>query len=174
MEELVYQLQQQNTKEKAFKILMQQYQKPLYAHIYRYVCNHEDTNDILQNAFIKIWKSIDSFRNDCALYSWLYRIAGNEAITFINKKNKKLTVNIDQTTAANAAVLDSENSGEIEQKFQLALYQLPAKQKQVFIMRYYDEMPYEKMSEILETSIGALKSSYHHAVKKMEEFLLQH
>jgi RNA polymerase sigma-70 factor (ECF subfamily) len=174
MEEIVYKLQQPQTKDKAFRQLMQDYQKKLYHHVYRYVGNHEDANDILQNTFIKVWKNIDTFRNECALYSWLYRIAANEALTFIDKNKKKQTVAIEHTKVAHAAGLDADDSMEIEQKFQLALNQLPEKQKQVFMFRYYDEMPYDKMSEVLQTSEGALKASYHHAVKKIEKNLLLH
>jgi len=174
MEEIVLALQQPETKEQTFKKLMDTYQKRLYAHIYRYVNNHEDTNDVLQNTFIKIWKNIDAFRNECSLYSWLYRIAANEAITFLNKNNKQKTVAIEDTKIARASGFDTENSQQIELKFKLALEELPEKQRQVFILRYYDEMPYEKMSEVLETSEGALKASYHHAVKKIEKILLQH
>lgn len=172
MEEIVEQLQCVATKEQAFKVLMNTYQQKLYTHIFRYTNNHEDTNDVLQNTFIKVWRNIDGFRNECTLYSWLYRIAANEAITFLNNKNKKQTIPIN--AIAETGRNDTINSQIIEQKLQAALNQLPEKQKQVFILRYYDEMPYNKMSEIMETSEGALKASYHYAVKKIETFLLAH
>lgn len=172
MEKLVEQLQQLETKESAFKTLMDLYQRKLYFHIFRFVNNHEDTNDILQNTFIKVWRNIGDFRNECSLYSWLYRIAGNEAITFINSNKKRITVDVDTNNVANIGNVDSIDGDKIELKLQAALEQLPEKQKQIFILRYYDEMPYKEMSEILETSEGALKASYHHAAKKVEDFLL--
>ncbi|MEZ5037712.1 MAG: RNA polymerase sigma factor [Chitinophagales bacterium] len=174
MEKLVEDLQQLETKESAFKVLMELYQKRLYFHIYRYLNNHDDTNDVLQNTFIKVWRNIENFRNECTLYSWLYRIAGNEAITFINSNTKRITVDVDTNNVANIGNIDSIDGDKIELKLQAALEQLPEKQKQIFILRYYDEMPYKEMSEILETSEGALKASYHHAAKKIETFLLEH
>ena len=174
MENLVEQLQQLETKESAFKTLMDLYQRKLYFHIFRFVNNHEDTNDVLQNTFIKVWRNIGNFRNECSLYSWLYRIAGNEAITFINSNTKRITVDVDTKNVANIGNVDSIEGDKIELKLQAALEQLPEKQKQIFILRYYDEMPYKEMSEILETSEGALKASYYHAAKKIETFLLEH
>lgn len=174
MEELVYQLKQAESKEKAFKQLMTTYQNVLYNHIYRYVNHQEDARDVLQNTFIKIWRNIDNFRGDCSLFSWLYRIASNEAISFLNSRNKKRTLDIEQTNAINKSGTDNESAAHIETKFHSALSQLPEKQKQIFIMRYFDELTYEQISEITDTSVGALKASYHHAVKKIEQNLLEH
>lgn len=159
-------------KEIAFKALMRAYQQKLYYHIRRFVTNHEDANDILQNTFIKIWTSIENFRGDCSLYSWLYRIASNESITYINKTKKRGEVDIECTSYNEEVVTDGLESDEVVERLEKAVASLPDKQKQVFILRYYDEMPYQKMSEILETSVGALKASYFHAVKKVEQIIL--
>lgn len=172
MEELVLELQNDSLKENAFKKLVQQYQKPLYFHIRKYVHQHEDANDILQNTFIKVWNAINQFKGECSLYTWLYKIAGNESITYINKNKKHLAENIENTNITKSANSSIDDAHLIEEKLAFALAQLPDKQKQVFILRYYDEMPYEQMSEILETSIGALKASYHHAAKKIETIIL--
>ncbi|MCC6516286.1 MAG: sigma-70 family RNA polymerase sigma factor [Chitinophagales bacterium] len=170
-EEILALFKRSDTKEKAFCMLLSAYQERLYYHVRRYVHNHEDANDILQNTCIKVWNAIDNFRADCALYSWLYRIAGNEAITFINKQKKRNEIDIEQSSAQYRSASDAIGADAMTQKLQRAIDTLPDKQKQVFIMRYYDEMPYEKMAEISETSVGALKASYHHAVKKIEEIL---
>lgn len=172
MEDLAIQLKNAKSKELAFKQLIQQYQKPLYFHVRKYVQCHDDANDILQNTFIKVWKGIENFRGDCSLFSWLYKIAGNEAITFINKNKKHIAENIENSIVYEKSNVLVDDATIIEQKLNVALAQLPEKQKQVFILRYYDEMPYEQMSQILETSVGALKASYHHAVKKIEEIIL--
>ncbi|MCB9034384.1 MAG: sigma-70 family RNA polymerase sigma factor [Chitinophagales bacterium] len=174
MDELLIAIQQENTKEQAFKTLVATYQKPLYYHIRRMTNNHDDANDILQNVFIKVYKNSTQFKGDSSLYTWIFRIATNETLTFINKNKKHLSVDISQSNISQQTSVDSDNTQQIEQKLAKALAQLPDKQKQVFVMRYYDEMPYEQMSEILETSVGALKASYHHAAKKIEEFILSH
>ncbi len=170
-EEILLQFKEPASKEKAFRNLLNVYQERLYYHVRRYVHNHEDTNDILQNTCIKVWNAIDNFRGESGLYTWLYRIAGNEAITFLNKNKKRNEVDIEQTTANYRSAADTIDGDEMTLKLERAIATLPDKQKQVFIMRYYDEMPYEKMAEISETSVGALKASYHHAVKKIEEIL---
>lgn len=159
-------------KESAFRSLLINYQERLYFHVRRYVHCHEDANDILQNTFIKVWNGIENFRGDSALYTWLYRIAGNEAITFINKSRKRKETNIETTPPRLQSITDNMKADDMILKLQKAIDNLPDKQKQVFIMRYYDELPYDKMAEITETTVGALKASYHHAVKKIEEFLL--
>ena len=170
-EEILAQFKNPETKEKAFRNLLSNYQERLYYHVRRYVHHHEDANDVLQNTFIKIWKAIDNFRGESGLYTWLYRIASNEAITYINKVKKHPTVDIEQTTAQYRGGTDNPEADEMTAKLQRAIDTLPDKQKQVFIMRYYDEMPYEQISGIVDTSVGALKASYHHAVKKIEEIL---
>lgn len=159
-------------KEEGFRVLMSTYKKQLYYHIRRYVSNHEDANDILQNTFLKVWVSIEQFRGDSSLYSWLYRIASNESITYINKTKKRNEIGIETQNIEEKGATDGLHSNDLVERLEKAIAILPDKQKQVFILRYYDEMPYEKMSEILETSIGALKASYFHAVKKVEQFVL--
>jgi RNA polymerase sigma-70 factor (ECF subfamily) len=170
-EEILQQFKDPASKEKAFRSLLSAYQERLYYHVRRYVYNHDDANDILQNTFIKVWNGIDNFRGDSALYTWLYRIAGNEAITYINKLKRYSTVDIEQTHAHYRGGTDGMEADELTAKLQKAIEALPDKQRQVFIMRYYDEMPYEQISQVVETSVGALKASYHHAVKKIEEMI---
>ncbi len=162
-------------REQSFTILIRRYQERLYWHIRRMVIDHEDANDILQNVFVKVWKSLDSFREDSQLYTWLYRIATNESITFLKSKKKRFFLPIENVTTELKNKLTtqgnfSENKAEL--KLQQAILSLPEKQRTVFNLRYYDEMPYEEMSEVLGTSVGALKASFHFAVKKVEEFLL--
>lgn len=171
-EEILLQFKEPASKEKAFRNLLNTYQERLYYHVRRYVHNHEDANDILQNTCIKVWNAIDNFRGESGLFTWLYRIAGNEAITFLNKNKKRNEVDIEQTTANYRSAADTIDGDEMTLKLERAIAKLPDKQKQVFIMRYYDELPYEKIAEISETSVGALKASYHHAVKKIEEILI--
>jgi RNA polymerase sigma factor (sigma-70 family) len=162
------------THERGFRLLMSRYQEPLYRHIRRMVYDHDDANDIIQNTFIKVFRSVERFEGKSKLYTWLYRIATNEAITFLNSRNRKETDTIDNTEnthLANQLRADTFFDGdEVQIKLQQAISILPDKQRTVFNLRYYEEMPYEEMSEMLGTSVGALKASYHHAVKKVEEF----
>lgn len=168
-------------KEKGFSLLLDKYQKPLYFHIRRMLGNHEDTEDVVQEMSIKIWKSIENFRGDSKLYSWLYRIATNTALTFISQK-KKLNIQLmadenesDEDFYTNSILQEDQlSSTEIEAHFFKALETLPVRQKLVFNMRYYDELSYEDISAILDTSVGGLKASYHHAVKKIEKYILNH
>jgi RNA polymerase sigma-70 factor (ECF subfamily) len=164
------------SKEAAFTALTRKYQERLYWHIRRLVVSHEDTNDLLQNVFIKVWKALDKFREDSQLYTWLYRIATNECLTFIEQqKKKKNTLSLSEDETGYSERVRAEeyfDSSKLEWKLQLAIQQLPEKQRVVFTLRYYDEMPYQEMSQVLGTSEGALKASYHHAAKKIEEFLL--
>ena len=167
-------LQNKASYEKGFRILMETYQERLYWHIRKIVYEHEDANDVIQNTFIKVYRSIEKFEGKSKLYTWLYRIATNESITFLNKKKKKATSSMDdeETNLSNRLKADEYFDGdEIQLQLQLALEELPEKQKMVFNMRYFDEMSYADMSEILETSVGALKASYHHAAKKIESYL---
>lgn len=170
-DEILAQCRSEETKEKGFRNLMNAYQQRLYYHIRRFVNTHEDADDVLQNVFIKIWKNIDSFRAESSLYTWVYRIANNESITYINKQKRTATFTLEHTAAIYKTGSDNENPEQVQLRLQAAINTLPDKQKQVFIMRYYDEMPYEEMSKVLETSVGALKASYHHAVKKIEEII---
>jgi RNA polymerase sigma-70 factor (ECF subfamily) len=168
-------LAQSATYERGFKLLMQKYQVPLYAHIRRLVLFHDDANDVIQNTFIKVFRNVERFERKSKLYTWLYRIATNEAISFLQQRSRKSTDSLNdanQTLLANQLRADPWFDGdEIQLKLQQALIQLPDKQRIVFNLRYYDEMPYEAMSQVLDTSVGALKASYHHAVKKIEAFL---
>ncbi len=160
--------------EQGFKLLMLKYQERLYWHVRRMVFEHEDANDVIQNTFIKVYKSIHKFEGKSKLYTWLYRIATNEAITFLNKKKKKSTISLDneEYNLDNQLKADDYFDGdEIQRKLYEALDRLPEKQKAVFNLRYFEEMSYAEMSEILGTSVGGLKASYHHAVKKIEIYL---
>jgi RNA polymerase sigma-70 factor (ECF subfamily) len=139
------------------------------------VVEHEDANDVLQNMFIKVWKNLENFREDSQLYTWLYRIATNESLTFIEQQKKRSSISLsnEENSFTNKLQADKDFDGnKLEWKLQLAIQQLPEKQKAVFNLRYFEEMPYEEMSRVLETSEGALKASYHHAVKKIEEYIL--
>ena len=173
--ELLRQFKQPGQKEKAFTVIIKKYQEKLYWHIRRMVVEHEDANDILQNMFIKVWNSLENFREDSQLYTWLYRIATNESLTFIEqlKRRSSLSLSDVEDNLGNKIKADENFDGnKLEWKLQLAMQKLPAKQRIVFNLRYYDEMPYEEMSRVLETSEGALKASYHHAAKKIEDFIL--
>jgi RNA polymerase sigma factor (sigma-70 family) len=172
--ELVEEFKQPLTKEKAFTAIIKKYQEKLYWHIRRMVVVHDDANDVLQNMFIKVWNGLGNFREDSQLYTWLYRIATNESLTFLEQQKKRSSVSLsDVESGLSNKIKASENfdANRLEWKLQLAIQQLPDKQKLVFNLRYYDEMPYEEMSRILDTSEGALKASYHHAAKKIEEFI---
>lgn len=171
--EIIDQLHQQSTCRAAFGRVIQHYSQPLYWQIRRMVIDHDDADDILQNTFIKAWTNIDNFRGDAKLSTWLYKIAINESITFINKKKTTNNVSLDSDDSVLVNNLESDewfDGDEAQILLQKAIATLPEKQKLVFNMRYYDEMKYEDMSEILGTSVGALKASYHHAVKKIESF----
>lgn len=159
---------------KGFRIIVERYSQKLYWHIRRLVILHDDADDALQNTFISAWKNINKFRSESSVYTWLYAIATNEALALINKRNKNNTVSIDDLGSwfANSQEGDSWFDGdEAQVKLQNAILQLPEKQRVVFNLKYYDEMSYEDMSKILKTSVGALKASYHHAVKKIEDFV---
>lgn len=164
-------------REKAYTAIIKKYQEKLYWHVRRLVIHHEDANDVLQNVFIKVWNGLENFREDSQLYTWLYRIATNESLTYLDQKKRKSSISIDNEESNVVNQLKAEkdfDASKIEWKLQLAIQQLPEKQKLVFNLRYFDEMPYEEMSRVLETSEGALKASFHHAVKKIEDFILNH
>ena len=174
---LVAQLKNSDTQEKAFRHLMTLYKERLYWHIRKIVLSHDDADDILQNTFIKVFKNIHSFKENSKLYSWMYRIATNEAITFINEKAAKQQVDLSELQHKMVDNLQDDsyyNGEEIQLILQKAIIKLPHKQQLVFNMKYFDEMKYTDMSEILGTSVGALKASYFHAVKKIEKFLKLH
>jgi len=162
------------TREQAFTQLIKLYQERLYWHIRRMVVEHEDTNDILQNVFIKVWKYLDGFREEANLYTWMYRIATNETMTWLDQRRRRATLSLSDHEGELSDRLEAQkgfDANKLEWKLQQAIRALPEKQRLVFSLRYYDEMPYEQMSAILDTSEGALKASYHHAVKKIEHFI---
>ena len=167
-------LQEESTQRQGFEMIVAQYSEQLYWQIRRMVLSHEDANDLLQNTFIKAWTNIDYFRGEAKLSTWLYKIAINECITFLNRQRMQNNVSIDDTDVFLLECLKGDEyfDGDAAQmKLQKAILTLPEKQRAVFNMKYFDDMKYEDMSEILGTSVGALKASYHHAVKKIEEFM---
>lgn len=172
-EKVIEQLHKPNTARAAFAQVIAHYSSQLYWQIRRMVIDHDDANDVLQNTFLKAWTSIDNFRGDAKLSTWLYKIAINESLTFINKKKALNHISIDDDDSFLVNSLESDtyfDGDETQMKLQRAIASLPEKQRIVFNMRYYDEIKYEQLSEILGTSEGALKASYHHAVKKIEQF----
>lgn len=175
--QLIQRLQNEETSSVAFKEVVSLYKERLYWHIRNMVKNHEDTHDVLQNTFIKVFKNIKKFKGDSKLYSWMYRIATNEAINFLNKKAKQLQISSEDLQQRLITNLESDvyfEGDKIQLKLQKAIASLPAKQQQVFNMKYFQELKYREMAEILQTSEGALKASYHHASKKIEEFIKSH
>ncbi|MFT6699446.1 MAG: RNA polymerase sigma factor (sigma-70 family) [Porticoccaceae bacterium] len=171
---VIEQLKNVQTKEKAFRELISLYKERLYWHIRKIVISHDDTDDVLQNTFIKVFRNIDKFNQESKLFSWIYRIATNESITFINKRAKQRNLDISdyQNELASTLAIDDFFTGdEIKIILQKAIATLPQKQQLVFNMKYFDEIKYNEMSEILETSVGALKASYFHAVKKIEKYI---
>ena len=170
-------LKDPSTKELAFRHLISNYKERLYWHIRKIVLNHDDTDDVLQNSFIKIWNGIDSFRGESSLFTWLYRIATNESITFLNQRKRKMMSSLNDENEYLIENLESDtyfDGDEWQMLLQKAIATLPEKQRLLFNMKYFDEIKYEEMSVILGTSVGALKASYHHAVKKVEEYVKSH
>jgi RNA polymerase sigma factor (sigma-70 family) len=171
--ELLAMLQEPHSQEQGFRLLLRTHQERLYWHVRRMVGQHDDADDVLQSTFIRAWRNIKNFKGDSKIFTWLYRIATNESITFLNKKKTKIvfsmdddaSINWNETLPAATPLLDSQ---EIIAKLETAIAKLPEKQRIVFCMRYYDEIPYKEMSETLGTTEGALKASYHHALKKIE------
>ncbi len=162
------------TQNTAFKQLVESYQKPLYFHIRNIVLNHDDADDVLQNTFIKVFSNIEKFKGESKLYSWMFRIATNESLTFIEQRAKKQ--GISNVELQQKAILNLESDvyfegNEIQLKLQKAVATLPERQQLVFKMKYFEDMKYDNMSEILDISVGGLKANYHHAVKKIEAYL---
>ena len=173
-DEIVEQLRDPARQREAFARVVSLYGEKLYWQIRKMVLNHDDANDLLQNTFLKAWTNIDYFRGEAKLSTWLYKIAINECITFLNRQRNMNNVSIDDTDIFLLERLKGDeyfDGDEAQMKLQKAILTLPEKQRLVFTMKYFDEMKYEDMSEVLGTSVGALKASYHHAVKKVEEFL---
>ena len=174
--EILTKFAQENTRDEAFRLLLTKYQQKVYWHIRRMVISHDDTDDLVQDVFLKVWKSLSNFRNDSQLYTWLYRIATNESITFLKRKKIRNSVSIDDDDGKNMVKTLAESpyfdGDKAQMKLQKALLTLPEKQMLVFNMKYFDDLKYEDISEILGTSVGALKASFHIAVKKIEQQLL--
>lgn len=161
------------TMDQGFRLLLAKYQERLYWHIRRLVLDHDDANDVIQNCLIKVYRNIGKFEEKSALYTWLYRIATNEALTFLNKKNRRAATSLDAGENQVAHQLRADpffDGNETQLRLQEALSRLPEKQRIVFNLRYFEEMTYQDMAAILDTSVGALKASYHHAVKKIEHY----
>lgn len=176
-EELILRLTSEKTKELAFKELLTLYKERLYWHIRKIVISHDDTDDVLQNTFIKIYKNIHNFKGESKLFSWMYRIATNEALTHLKRNAKLKSINSEELQQQTMDNLEADvyfEGNEIQLKLQKAMATLPHKQQLVFNMRYFDAIKYSEMSDILETSEGALKASYHIAVKKIEAYLTKH
>ena len=172
--ELLTKIRNPETRNYGFNMLVRSYQKKVYGIARKMVIDHDDADDITQEVFIKVHKSIDTFREDSQLYTWIYRIATNESLTFLNKKRRRFFLPIEDIGNELAAKIDSSSTlggDEIQKRLQKALLTLPDKQRLVFNLKYYEEMPYAEMAAVTGTSEGALKASYHHAVKKIEEFL---
>ena len=168
-------LKDPNTRDVSYRELVSNHKERLYWHIRKIVLNHDDADDVLQNTFIKVFKNLNGFKGESLLFSWMYRIATNESISFLNKKARSLQVSSEGLQQKMVEELEEDvyyNGDEIQMKLQKAIATLPQKQRLIFNMRYFDDLKYEEISEILETSVGGLKASYHHAKKKIETYLL--
>jgi len=174
--ELVHRFREGSRQNDAFSLIVRKYQERLYWHIRKIVISHDDTDDVLQNTFIKAFEALDRFREDASLFTWLYRIATNESLSHLKKKKKGHSISFGENlnNLENKLESDAYCSGdEIQMKLQKAIIRLPEKQRIVFNMKYFDELKYEEISEILKTSVGALKASFHHATKKLEQYLTE-
>lgn len=173
---IIEKFSRENTRNEAFNLLLTKYQKKIYWHIRRLVIDHDDADDLVQDVFIKIWKNLANFRSDSQLFTWIYRIATNESITFLNRKKLRNSVSLNDANGMDLAetLADSPyfDGDKAQMKLQKAILSLPEKQRLVFNMKYFDDLKYEEISEILGTSVGALKASFHIAVKKIEQILL--
>ncbi|MDR4987365.1 MAG: sigma-70 family RNA polymerase sigma factor [Bacteroidales bacterium] len=159
----------------AFNLIVRKHQEAVYWHVRRLVISHEDANDIVQEVFLKAWKALPAFRGDAALFTWLYRIATNESLSFLKKKKRRALISLRDADKQLEETLEADvyyQGSDIQKKIQKAILKLPEKQRAVFNLRYYDEMKYEDMAEVLSTTVGALKASYHHAVKKIEKYIM--
>lgn len=173
-QQFIERLQNPATRDKAYKELVSMYKERLYWHIRKILISHDDSDDVLQNTFIKVYRSLHNFKGESKLFSWMYRIATNESITFLNKRAKENKVDIDEYKLMHLSTLQEDvlfDGDEIQMILQKAIQTLPQKQQLVFNMKYFDNIKYEEMSEILDTSVGALKASYFHAVKKIEAYI---
>lgn len=171
--ELLEKIRHPDSRNYGFNLLVRAYQQRVYWHVRKMVIDHDDANDLTQDIFIKVHKSIESFREDAQLFTWIYRIATNECLSFLSKKRRRFLLPIEDVGKELSAKLDSSphiSGDDVQKKLQKALLKLPDKQRLVFNMKYFDDMTYEAMSEITNTSVGALKASFHHAVKKLRNF----
>jgi RNA polymerase sigma-70 factor (ECF subfamily) len=172
--DLLEKLRNKEFRNYGFNLLVREYQERIYWHIRKMVIDHDEANDLVQEVFIKVWKNLDKFREDAKLYTWVYRIATNECLTYLAKKKRRFFLPIGDVESELSGKIDTAahiTGDEIQLKLQKALLKLPDKQRMVFNMKYFDEMKYEEIAEITTTSVGALKASYHHAVKKIEEII---
>ncbi|MCX6292127.1 MAG: sigma-70 family RNA polymerase sigma factor [Bacteroidetes bacterium] len=172
--ELLEQFKSEDTRHYAFNLLVRKYQQRLYWHVRKIVIDHDDANDVIQNTFIKVWKALDGFREDSQLYTWLYRIATNESITFLNQKKKRFLIRFSDVEHELSGHLTNDvyfSGDRIQLKLQQAVLKLPTQQRIIFNMKYFDGMKYEEIAAILNLTTGALKASYHHAVKKIEKYI---
>jgi len=174
--EILDKFTRESSRNEAFTLLLKKYQEKIYWHIRMMVLDHDDADDLVQDVFIKVWKNLANFRSDSQLYTWIYRIASNECITFLNRKKLRNSISLEDSegqylleTLAESPYFDGDKA---QMKLQKALLSLPEKQRLVFNMKYFDDLKYDEISEILGTSVGALKASFHIAVKKIEHILL--
>ena len=173
-DERIIELYSCGRQEEAFRGIVDAYTERLYWHVRRFLCSHEDSNDLLQDIFIKIWSALPTFRGDSRLYTWLYRIATNEVLNYLRKQRFKALISLDSVSAVLERKIDEDvhfNGDELQRELHKAIQRLPEKQRIVFMLRYFDEMKYEDISEITDTSVGALKASYHHAYNKIKNEL---
>jgi len=173
--EIIAKFSEEKTRDEAFNLLLTKYQQKIYWHIRRLVIDHDDADDLVQDTFIKVWKNLAKFRSDSQLYTWIYRIATNECITFLNKKKQRNNTSLDEVSEELAQTLVEStyfNGDKVQLKLQQAILTLPEKQRLIFNMKYFDDLKYEDIAEITGTSVGALKASFHIAVKKIEAFML--
>jgi RNA polymerase sigma factor (sigma-70 family) len=172
--EILAKFQDPASRNLAFNQLVRKYQQRVYWHVRKLVIDHDDADDLTQDTFVKVWKHLGNFRQDAALFTWIYRIATNECLSFLQSKRRKFFLPLNDVGAELTAKLEADPAvagDEVELKLQKAILRLPDKQRLVFNLRYYDDMPYEEMAEVTGTSVGALKASYHHAVKKIEQYV---
>lgn len=173
-QEIIELFHRQGKREEAFRILVCQYKERIYWHIRKIVLNHDDTDDVLQNTFVKVWQGLTEFRYESKLFTWIYRIATNEAINFLNEKKRKVYGNSDEMTEMLENMLESDvyfDGDAIQKELQRAILKLTEKQRLIFNMKYFDEMSYEDIAEVLKVAVGTLKATYHNAVKKIEDYL---